>query len=387
MQDKSKLIALSHHWLIQMRGGEKVLEQFCHLFPDADIYALVASKEKLSETIRRHPIHVSPLGKVPFATHRYKPLLPFHPIAIDSMKMDSRTKLAICSDAAMIKGIRISEEAKLVCYCHSPPRYLWEMQDSYKSQSSGLGKVGSYVFDSVVPYCRRFDFKAAQRVNLFIANSKFVQARIRKYYHQDSIVINPPVDVESFQHLNHRKDFYLVISELVPYKRIDIAVEAFNACGKKLVIIGDGSERKRLEALAKSNVTFLGRQPFNVLRDHYQTCRAFVFPGVEDFGITPVEAQAAGSPVIALNQGGALETVVSGETGYFFEDQSVDSLLQAITDFENRGSNAIAPEACRANAVKYHPSIFRRRMMEALHPVLNDIGHEYSGLENSPRHE
>lgn len=359
-----------------MRGGEKVLEQFCQLFPQADIYALVASKENLSETIRRHPIHVSALGKVPFATQRYKPLLPFHPAAIGAMKMNSRTKLALCSDAAMIKGIRLSKEAKLVCYCHSPPRYLWEMQDSYKSQSSGLGRFGSYIFDAVVPYCRRFDFKAAQRVNLFIANSKFVQARIKKYYDKDSIVINPPVDVESFQHQNNRSDFYLVISELVPYKRIDIAVDAFNACGKKLVIIGDGSERKRLEARAKANVTFLGRQPFSVLRDHYQTCRAFVFPGVEDFGITPVEAQAAGSPVIALNQGGALETVVAGETGYFFEEQSVDSLIQAVTDFENRGSNAIAPEACRANAEKYHASIFRHRMMEALRPLLNEIGHE-----------
>jgi glycosyltransferase involved in cell wall biosynthesis len=353
-----------------------VLEQFCHLFPNSDIYALVASKEKLSETIRRQPIHVSPLGKVPFATQRYKPLLPFHPMAIASTQMDARTKLAICSDAAMIKGIRIGEDAKLVCYCHSPPRYLWEMQDSYKRQSSGMGRLGSFVFDAVVPYCRRFDFKAAQRVNLFIANSKFVQARIKNYYHKDSIVINPPVDVESFHHLNDRGDFYLVISELVPYKRIDIAVDAFNACGKKLVIIGDGSERKRLEARAKSNVTFLGRQPFNVLRDHYQTCRAFVFPGVEDFGITPVEAQAAGSPVIAFNQGGALETVVSGQTGFFFDEQSVDSLIQAISDFENRGTAAIAPEACRANAEKYHPSIFRQRILESLRPYLKEIGHE-----------
>ena len=363
-----------------MRGGEKVLEQFCQLFPNADIYSLVASKEKLSDIIRRHRIHVSMLGKVPFATERYKPLLPFHPAAISSMRMDAGTRLAICSDAAMIKGIRLGDEAKLVCYCHSPPRYLWEMQSSYKSQSSGLGKLGGYVFDSVVPYCQRFDFNAAQRVDLFIANSKFVQSRIKKYYNKDSVVVNPPVDVESFHHLNQRSDFYLLISELVPYKRIDLAVEAFNACGKKLVVIGDGSERKSLESRANSNITFLGRQPFDVLRKHYETCRAFVFPGVEDFGITPVEAQAAGSPVIAFGQGGALETVVAGQTGYFFEEQSVECLLQAIIDFENRGPDAIRPEDCRENAERYHPAIFRRRMLESLGSFLKEIGHEIPAL-------
>lgn len=354
---------------MSMRGGEKVLEQFCFLFPEAEIYSLAAKKPMLSDEILKHRIKLSLLGRIPFATRFYKSLLPFHPIAISSLRMSGDTKLVICSDASMIKGIRIPDEAILVCYCHSPPRYLWEMQESYKNQTSGLGAIGRWAFDNLTPYCRRFDHRASQRVDYFIANSRFVQTRIEKYYGKPSHLLYPPVDVDSFDHRRARKDFYLVISELAPYKRIDIAIDAFNLNGRKLVVIGDGSERSRLEAKAKSNITFLGRQKFGVLKEHFETCRAFVFPGVEDFGITPVEAQAAGSPVIAFGEGGALETVIRNQTGCFFNEQNAGSLNEIIEDFE-LSAGRFSADVCRENALKFHPSIFRQGLLNILDELL-----------------
>jgi glycosyltransferase involved in cell wall biosynthesis len=277
------------------------------------------------------------------------------------MKTADDVDLVICSDASVVKGAKIPSGAKIVCYCHSPPRYLWDLQEEYARQASTIGLLGRMVFKASVPYVREFDRRSAQRVDHFIANSRFVQQRIQKCYGRESTVINPPVDLEAFAPSGRApEDFYLVVSQLVPYKRIDIAVDAFNALGKRLVVIGRGSELEALKRRAGRTIEFLGSQPKEVLQDHYRRCRALIFPGIEDFGITPLEAMASGRPVLAYAAGGVLETVVDGETGFFFHDQTADALANAVRDFEALG----APEqaVCRARAEEFSPDLFRSRI-------------------------
>lgn len=363
---KGNDVTLTHHWLVGMRGGEKVLEQFCLLFPEADVHCLVHDIKNLEGPITNHRIRGSFLQKLPFAVRAYKHLLPLHPGAVGAMKTDEQTKLVVCSDASMIKGIQVPSDAFLVCYCHSPPRYLWEMEDEYigkKMSVSGMLKKAAFrVFG---PYCRRFDYKAAQRVNLFIANSEFVANRIRQYYNRDAVVVNPPVDVDSFSPDKDREDFYLVVSALTPYKRIDLAIEAFRANGKRLIVIGDGPERQKLEADCPDNITILGKQPFSVLKQHYETCKALIFPGVEDFGITPLEAQAAGAPVVAFGQGGVLETVIEGKTGLFFHQQTSKEMNAVINKLDKLDRTTVR-KACRENAKSFRPEFFRDQIRSTL---------------------
>lgn len=350
-------IALAHHWLVSIRGGEKVLRKLCDLFPGSPVHTLVHNAKAVTDTFGDVNVVPSILQKLPLAERKYKQLLPLHPFAVSRMRCHPQTRLLISSDAAMIKGIRIPDSTFHVCYCHSPPRYLWEMSNEYASQSAGLGFFGRTLFRCIIPYCKRFDLQSSKRVDRFIANSVFVRNRIANYYGKDADVIYPPVDVESFVHSRPRDSFYLIVSELVPYKRVDLAVAAFSKIGKELCVIGDGSERKHLESIANTNIRFLGRQPFSVLKDHYERCRGFIFPGIEDFGITPVEAMAAGAPVIALAKGGALETVVDSETGVFFQEQTVESLTQAVLDFD-RAAEHFSPAACNRNARRFGSESF-----------------------------
>jgi glycosyltransferase involved in cell wall biosynthesis len=354
-------VALAHHWLVSMRGGEKVLEQFCMLFPDAPVYTLVASPTKLSERIRRHRIITSPLQKIPCAASIYKKMLPLFPAAIRALRVPKETRFVLSSDASMIKGLRLPPGVPHVCYCHSPPRYLWDLNETYRKHTAELGWAGRVVFDVTTPYLRRFDLHAARSVSHFIANSRFAQERIRQHYGRDSTVIHPPVDVEEFDPGRAREDFYLIVSELVPYKRVDIAVKAFARLQKRLVVIGGGSEFESLRRDAPANIQFLGRQPFDVLRRHYETCRAFLYPQIEDFGISALEAQAAGSPVIAYRQGGALETVIENKTGVFFDRQDADCLADVVLTFE-KNSTLFSATECRSNAQRFSASIFREKI-------------------------
>ncbi len=355
--------ALAHHWLIRMRGGEKVIEQFCLLFPEAPIHTLVADPANLSDTIRQHPILPSLLRVIPRSATHYKALLPLFPAAVRRMKVAPGTRLVLSSDASVVKGLTCPPGTPHICYCHSPPRYLFDMHETYARHTTGLGAIGRLVFRCVTPYVRRFDLQAAQRVTHFIANSTFVQDRIRKFYHRDSVVIHPPVEVEAFDPTRTPEDFFLIVSELVSYKRIDIAIDAFNQLRKPLVILGDGSEMEALRRRAGPTIRFLGRQSFAVLKDHNERCRAVLYTQIEDFGITAVEAQAAGRPVIAFRRGGALESVIEGKTGMFFDEQTAASLADAVTRFE---SQTFQPAECRANASRFQPEQFRARIKRHL---------------------
>jgi len=349
-------VSLLHHWLVSLRGGEKVLEQFCHLFPSADIHSLVKTKHstKLGSIIPNHPIQTTLLDRIPKAEKYYKSLLPLFPKAIGNHKV--KADFILSSDASLIKGMKKENNVPHVCYCHSPPRYLWDMQEEYLST---MNPVKAKVFEWLTPYLRRFDLEGAADVDHFIANSNYVKERINRIYDREAEVIHPPVSLDDFDYSEESEDFYFIVAALVPYKRIDIAVQAFNKLGKRLVIIGNGSEKKQLEEIAEPNVKIMGPQPFEVLKDHYKRCKAFIFPGVEDFGITPLEAQASGKPVIAMKAGGALETVLEGETGAFFEEQTPDALMEAVEHFENN-FDEFAPEACRKNAEKFSPERFRK---------------------------
>jgi glycosyltransferase involved in cell wall biosynthesis len=361
-------MSLAHHWLVGMRGGENVLQEISSLFSDAPIHTLVAEPENLNPELRKRQIVPSALQRIPGAKSHYTKMLPLFPWAVRSLRVAPETKFLLCSDASVIKGARIPQGASMVCYCHSPPRYLWDLQEEYARQASTIGVAGRLVFKASVPYVREFDRRAAQRVDHFIANSRFVQQRIRNCYGRESTVINPPVDLEAFTPSDREpEDFYLVVSQLVPYKRIDIAVDAFNSLGKRLVVIGQGSELEALKRRAGRNIEFLGSQTKEVLRDHYRRCRAFVFPGIEDFGITPLEAMASGRPVIAYAAGGALETVIDGETGFFFHEQTPEALANAVRQFE--ALDAPAEAACRARSEEFSPQLFRSRIVSFLEGV------------------
>lgn len=373
------MISLAHHWLISERGGEKVLQSFSKLFPTARIYTLVATKDRsrFGDWLKGHQIVTSLLQFFPNSTRRYKLLLPFFPVAVSCMKVNSADQLVLSSDASVIKGLKIPKKSIHVCYCHSPPRYLWSMQETYLKQSSNLGFIGRSVFKAVTPYVKSFDRKSAQRVDHFIANSSFVAEQIKQCYGRQATVIYPPVSLNNFVFSEQKEDFYLVVSELVPYKRIDLAVEAFSRNGKRLVVIGEGSERKSLEEMAASNVEFLGRQPLSMLRESYSKCRAFIFPGIEDFGITPLEAQASGSPVIAYGEGGALETVIDGKTGLFFEKQTVEALIAAVDALEKKKLNSLD---MRKNAERFSQDRFCREIKAFLHDVAPEVMRANEGI-------
>lgn len=347
-------VAIAHHWLTSYRGGERVAEQMAGMFPNSETYTLVYNSAVSIPGLAGRRIYASILNRIPNVSRFYRHLLPLHPWAISRMRVPDDVDLLLSSDASMIKGISTSRATKHICYCHSPPRYLWELGSDYKRVSL----AARMALDRFASRLKRFDREAAANVDHFIANSKFVAKRISKYYNRESEVIYPPVAVEDFRSDRRRADFHLVISELVSYKRIDIAIDAYNRLGKRLVVIGDGPQRKRLERLAKPNIEFLGRQPFSVLKDHFETSQALIFPGIEDFGITPVEAQAAGCPVIAFRGGGVLETVIEGKTGLFFDEQSPDSLIEAVAHFDPL---AIAPDDCRRNACRFSSQTFRDR--------------------------
>jgi glycosyltransferase involved in cell wall biosynthesis len=360
-------VAIVHYWLVSMRGGEKVIESMCRIFPQADIYTMVCRPEGISDTIKAHRITTSFLQKIPGGVKAYQNLLPLMPFAVEAFDL-SDYDLIISSDTNVTKGVVAPMEVLHVNYCHTPMRYAWDMYHDYMG-GSGLGRAKKLAMAMVMNWLRVWDVAASNRIECFFANSKYVKKRIAKHYRRDSTVVYPPVELEAFAPRPDTKDFYLVLGQIIPYKRIDIAVEAFNRLGKPLVVIGEGSEAEKLRAKAKPNIRFLGRQPFPVIQEHFATCRAFVFPGVEDFGITPVEAQASGRPVLAYGRGGALETVIDGETGLLFREQTPEALMDAVERLE-AGRHSITPEKCVRNAARFSEERFRADLESALRDAL-----------------
>jgi glycosyltransferase involved in cell wall biosynthesis len=349
--------AIVHYWLVGMRGGEKVLQSLCELYPQADIFTHVVVPDRISATIRSHHIRTSFIARLPRASRWYKRYLPLMPLALEQLDL-SEYELVISSESGPAKGVIPAPGAVHVCYCHSPMRYIWNMYHSYRNSA---GRVTKAVLPYFAHYLRGWDQISAMRVDSFVANSRNVAGRIRRYYGRGAAVVYPPVDVDNFSPIPRAElgDFFLMVGELVPYKRPDLAVDAFNQLGKKLVVIGGGEMLPALRRRARRNITFLGPQPFETLRSHYARCRALIFPGEEDFGIVPVEAMASGRPVIAFGRGGATETVVHGRTGYLFSHQTVDALASAV---ETMGNCDMDPDRIACHARSFNPDRFRREI-------------------------
>ncbi|MDP1028788.1 glycosyltransferase [Sphingomonas sp. KR1UV-12] len=357
-------VAIVHYWLVGMRGGERVLEALCDLFPDADIYTHALAAERLSEKLRRHNIRTSFVGRLPFAARWYKRYLPLMPLAIEALDLTGYD-LVLCSESGPAKGAILRPGAVQIVYCHSPMRYIWDGYHAYRARAGRLTRALMPVF---AHYLRIWDAASAQRADAIVANSAFVAGRVRRFWRREAVIVHPPVDASTFRPVDQeaRGDHYLWCGELVGYKRADLAIAACTALGRKLVVIGDGEEMARLKRHAGAHVTFLGRAPAAVLRDHMARARALLFPGEEDFGLVPVEMQASGRPVVALARGGALETVVDGETGLLYTDDSAAGLADAILAFEASGLEARCTPACLANAARFTPQAFRAGMARVL---------------------
>lgn len=365
---KSMKVALVHDWLTGMRGGERCLEVFCELFPDADLYTLLHIPGSVSSLIERMSIKTSFIQNLPFSKRLYRSYLPLFPLAVERFDLKGYDFILSCSHCAA-KGIIPPPEALHVSYMLTPMRYAWDMYPDY------FGQHKSKVIPFFIHYLRMWDVTSSQRVDHFFCISKHVENRIRKYYRRDSEVIPPPVDMNRFRIQDDPEDFFLIVSSLVPYKRIDLAIKAFNRLRYPLRIIGSGPELKHLRSMAGSNVAFLGWQPDDVVADSYSRCRALLFPGEDDFGIAPVEAMASGRPVIAYGRGGALETIVPFDphgneqdttpTGLFFFEPCVESLIHAV-DRLVQIEKEFDPVAIRKHTLQWDREIFKERMKKKI---------------------
>lgn len=366
-------IALVHEWLVTCAGSERVLESLVRAFPQADVFAVVDfldAKER-SSLLGDVPVRTTFIQNLPGARARFRHYLPLMPLAIEQHDL-SGYDIVISSSHAVAKGVLTGPDQLHISYVHSPVRYAWDLQHQYLAESGLLGGPKAWLARLLLHYMRLWDVRTANGVDYFIANSRFIARRIQKAYRRSAQVIYPPVDVESFTLREKKEGFYLAVSRMVPYKRIPLIVEAFSRMpDKQLVVIGDGPDMARARRLAGTNVQILGYQPTSVVRDYMQRAAAFVFAGEEDFGISLVEAQACGTPVIAFGKGGALEIVQSSgqehATGVLFPEQSVEAILKAVTRFE-RVAASLSPRACRANAERFSSRVF----VEAIRSVVDE---------------
>ncbi|OGC87694.1 MAG: glycosyl transferase [candidate division Zixibacteria bacterium RBG_16_48_11] len=361
-------IALVHDWLTGMRGGEKCLEALCQIYPQAEIYTLLHNPGSVSREIESKKIHNSFIQNLPWASKKYQYYLPLFPTAIEQFNLTD-FDLVISSSHCVAKGVLTRPETCHICYCYTPMRYAWEMYYTYFN-SKNRGWLFRHLIPFIMNYLRSWDESSSRRVDNFVAISQHVQKRIKKHYRRESEVIYPPVAVESYELSQKSGDYYLIVSALVPYKRVDLAVEAFNRLGERLLVVGEGPEKKRLQKIAGKKVEFISWQSFENLKNCYYNCKALIFPGEEDFGIVPVEAQACGKPVIAYGRGGVLETVVGfypeedekpnrERSGVFFKEQTVESLIQAVKLFEK---TEFDPHTIRKNTLKFEAKIFKDKM-------------------------
>ena len=338
--NRGRTVALAHDWLNGMRGGERCLDLICKEFPQAELYTLLYRPELVSEAIRNRKVHVSGLQRVPFFLNHYRWFLPLFPMAIESFRVPEGTDLVLSTSHCVAKGLVPPKGARHLCYCFTPMRYAWSMQDDY----FGRNRIKRAAFDLALSRLRKWDSEASARVDLFVAISRHVKARIEKFYGRESAVVYPPVATQFFtpDARGGHDGYDLVVSALVPYKRVDLAVRVYSRTGHSLKIAGVGTEMDALRKIAAPNVEFLGRVPDEGIRELYRRCRFLVFPGEEDFGIVPLEAQACGKPVLAYGRGGLLETVAEGKTGVFFDEPTPEALAAAAARAEEIAWDAAA---------------------------------------------
>lgn len=357
-----------HDWLTNMGGAERVIMNFKEIYPDAPIYTSIYNPEKMDNAFRNFDIRTSFIQDKKSAKENHQKYFPFMPMAFESFDLNEYD-IVLSSSTCCAKGVITNPETMHICYCNTPMRYGWEFYYQYANDSK-MNPLKRKFLKYFINYMRLWDNVSSNRVDYFIANSENVANRIWKHYRRESVVIHPPVRAKFYNVSEIDEDYFLIVSRLVPYKKVDLAVQVFNELGLPLVIIGDGSERDNLEHQAKSNIKFLGRQPDNVLKQYYSKCRAFIFPGEEDFGITPLEAQASGRPVIAYGKGGALETVIDRQTGLFFYEQTVDSLKDAINTFLK---NKFDKSSIRKHAESFDEEIFKKKIREYISESYDDF--------------
>jgi len=353
-------VAIVHYWLVNMRGGEKVLESLLELFPDADIFTHVYDPISMPESIRARNVHTSYIQKLPFAKRMYQKYMPLMPNALCDFNLQNYD-VVISSESGPAKGVVPNPDAYHICYCHSPMRYLWDMYHEYFRKSN---PVVRFFMKRLIPGLRIWDVCSANLVDLFIANSDYVAKRIRRYYNREAAVVYPPVDVGRFLSVERTpKDFYLFFGQLAGYKRADLAIQACIASGRKLVVAGAGATAAEKRNYEKSGlVIFKGRISDEEVRELYASARALLFPGIEDFGIIPVEANAAGCPVIAFREGGVLNTIKEGSTGLFFDEQDSASLMRALDLFESQEDRFHDRAPFTAHVQQFSREAFREKI-------------------------
>jgi glycosyltransferase involved in cell wall biosynthesis len=368
--------AIIHDWLVTYAGAERVLEQIIQLYPEADLFSLIDFVPGDQRGfLGNKPVKTSFIQKLPFAKTKYRQYLPLMPFAIEQFDL-SCYDLVISSSHAVAKGVITGPDQVHISNIYSPIRYAWDLQHQYLRESNLQKGVKGTLAKALLHKMRMWDYRTANGVDYFIAISEFIARRIWKIYRREAKVIYPPVSTDDFTFHTEKEDFYLTASRMVPYKRIDLIVEAFAQMpDKKLVVIGDGPDFKKIKSKAKPNITLLGHQPFEVMKDHMQRAKGFIFAAEEDFGIVPIEAQACGTPVIAYGKGGALETIrgfdQSKPTGMFFKEQTVESLIDTVRRFEKE-RDKISYEDCRENALRFSPERFRDEFRTFVDECLKD---------------
>ncbi|MBA2287471.1 MAG: glycosyltransferase [Ktedonobacteraceae bacterium] len=361
-------VALVHDYLNQMGGAERVVLAFHEIFPDAPLYTSIYDPERVDPAFQKMDVRTSFMQKLPLVTSHHQPYLPFYPFAMERLDLRGYD-LVLSSSSAFGKGVITAPETMHVCYCHTPMRWCWNYNEYVEREH--LGKMTRSVLPFVISGLRVWDQVSAQRVDHFIANSPVVAERIRKYYRREAAYIPPPVDASRFMFdpATQPEDYFLVVSRLIPYKRVDLAIEACNRLQLPLVVIGKGRDLPRLKQMAGPTIRFAGHLSDEEVLHYFAHCRALLFPGDEDFGITPLEAQASGRPVIAYGAGGALASIVDGVTGLFFREQTAASLAQVLASFD---SQAFDPQAIRNHALEFDMPRFRRRILQFIETRLNE---------------
>jgi glycosyltransferase involved in cell wall biosynthesis len=362
--------AIIHEWLVSYAGSERCVESFTNIWKDADVFALVdfLNEEQRDIILKGKKSNTTFIQKLPLARKKHRYYLPLFPAAIERLNL-SDYKLIISSNHSVSKGVKTNKNQLHISYCHSPMRYAWDQSDQYLR-----GIKGSFA-KAFMNYLRKWDLKSAGNVNYFIANSHHIAEKIKRIYKRDSAVIYPPVDVDKFEVSEKKEDYYLIASRFVPYKKVDLVVEAFNKMpDKKLVVIGSGPEKEKVKNIAGTNIEFIPYQPTDKLKEYLKKAKAFVFAAEEDFGIVVVEAMACGTPVIALNKGGTAESVINNKTGILFDEQNPESIINAVKEFEKR-IDYFDTQFIRKHAEKFNRGVFEENIKQFVKEKLESFTH------------